>query len=225
MEVYGRLLETGMDVYVPLMYIRHDCVVITPDKRHVDIEIKSRAVGESGFVVGNFKPRPDLFFILHYEGTSDSWVLPSEIAKDHLSGSGDRIILGDRMKEELHLYHDGYHFILRRPGEFRRGTKQPPGRIAGKHFKQSDYEREALRILSQAQGPMRTQEIVQMVKDSMGSSFSEKDLEEISQGRLRWESTTRFAIYQGLKPEGLIEAKTKNQWTITQKGKDWLSKL
>ena len=135
LEVYGKLLEAGMDVYVPITYIKHDCVAITPDKRHVDIEIESIEPGETAFVVGRFRPRADLFFVLHYEGTNDSWVLPSEVAHRHMAGSGDRIDLDDRMKPDLNLYHDGYRLILGAPGKVRKEAKPPSSRTEEKYFK------------------------------------------------------------------------------------------
>src|SRR5437660_1071792 len=40
----------------------------------------------------------------------------------------------------------------------------------------------------------------------------------------RWKATARFAIYVGLKKKGLISAVSKNQWVITAKGRELISK-
>lgn len=221
MEVYGRLLEAGLEVYVPVMYIRHDAVVKTPAGGHIDIEIKSRAAGETGFVVGkNMRPRPDFFFILHYEGTDESWVLPSDVARKHVAGSGDRIILGDAMKQSLHPYKNAYYMIVGAGSKNSRMLAQSTGRVSRKHLKQADYEKEVLKILAESGVPMSSKEIIAAIFKRLGPRFSPADQEPLSRGRLRWEGTARFAIYQGLKPRGLIEAKAKNQWTLSTKGRE-----
>jgi len=119
LEVYGRLLDSGFEVYVPVMYIRHDCVIITKSSEHIDIEIKSRSpVSENTgkphtmfLLRKDFKPRDDFFVILHYVGTDESWILPSKVAKQCLSKGGDRIIIGKVMKEKLRQYKNAYHLL------------------------------------------------------------------------------------------------------------------
>lgn len=96
-------------------------------------------------------------------------------------------------------------------------------RVEGQHFKQPDFEKEILLILSKSTGPLSSLELIGMLKQRMASKFSRADLEIGNRGRTRWENTARFAIYQGLKKRGLIEATTKNQWTITSKGRIELS--
>ena len=98
-----------------------------------------------------------------------------------------------------------------------RGTSAR-NRVQGQHFSQQDYEKEILLILSGPQVPCSARDIVARVKQRMGGRFSAADLEHGKDDRVRWENTVRFAIYQGLKKRGLIEAKAKNQWTLTQKG-------
>jgi hypothetical protein len=67
---------------------------------------------------------------------------------------------------------------------------------------------------------MSTRQIISEIEKRMGHRFSAADKARMNRYRLRWENTARFAIYQGLKPRGLIEAKRKNQWTLTQKDID-----
>lgn len=116
MEIYGRLLDQGLEVYIPVMYIRHDCVVRTTSDQHIDVEIKSRVKPEgTTFQLGKgFKPRLDLFVVLHYIGTNDTWVLPSDIAeKICLKGaSGKQIKLNQKLKENLQQYKNAYQLIL-----------------------------------------------------------------------------------------------------------------
>jgi hypothetical protein len=81
---------------------------------------------------------------------------------------------------------------------------------------------EFLKILNESSKPLSGAEMIQNLKTKFDGEFSKADLKILSGGRPRWEATARFAIYQGLKKKDLIEAKTKNQWTITQKGIDQL---
>ena len=115
MEIYGKLLEIGLDAYIPVMYIRHDCVVRTRSGQHIDIELKSRSSpeGENLQLGSDFKSRPDFFVILHYIGTDDSWVLPSKVAEDVCQkGKSKQIRLSKGMRQKLEKYKNAYRLII-----------------------------------------------------------------------------------------------------------------
>jgi hypothetical protein len=80
-------------------------------------------------------------------------------------------------------------------------------------------------MLNESQQPLSGVEMIKKLSEKFDGQFSKADLEILSGGKPRWEATARFAIYQGLKKKGLIEAKNKNQWTITQKGIDQLKNI
>ena len=103
-------------------------------------------------------------------------------------------------------------------------------RVQSPHLRQQDYELEALALLSETTTPMPVRTIIRELERRMKGRFSEADLEPTggTNGRSntpRWEATARFAIYVGLKKKGLITAVSKNQWVITAKGRDLLSKM
>ena len=90
-------------------------------------------------------------------------------------------------------------------------------RVEGAHFTQRDFEREILDLLSKETRPLSTKEIIEGLRVRLEGRRSEADKAPVSAGRIRWEATARFAIYQGLKKKGLITAKSKNQWVLAQK--------
>jgi hypothetical protein len=108
LEVYAKLLEEGLDVYVPVMYIRHDCVVKTMTGKHIDVEIKSRDTDGINFRFGkDFRARSDFFVVMHFFGSNDSWVLPSLEAQELMNAAGT-IRMTDSMKKRLRKYHGDY---------------------------------------------------------------------------------------------------------------------
>lgn len=115
MKVYDALLKIGLEVYVPLMYIRHDCVVRTASGTHIDIEIKSAYHTRTKFPLGQkLKGRHDFFIILHYYDTDDSWVIPSKVALKYCSRTqkGYVINLGLKMKDRLDIFKNRYDTLL-----------------------------------------------------------------------------------------------------------------
>jgi len=102
-------------------------------------------------------------------------------------------------------------------------------RVASPHLRQQDYELEVLALLSETTTPMPIRVIIQELERRMKGRFSEADLEPTggTKGKRntpRWKATARFAIYVGLKKKGLISAVSKNQWVITAKGRELISK-
>lgn len=228
------LLNSGLHVYVPITYTGHDCIVKSEAGKHIDIEIKTRSPdAHPYYVVDNFEVRDDFYIVCHTLGSEDYWVLPSSVyeAFSTRQKNGQFLVLSDSKKKQLNQY-DRAFFLLKDFGSSRNikesrlggvtvrhsASKNGSRTIRGKHFTQRDYEREVLKILSTSKRPMSTKEIVASIFQQMGPQFSRADQEPLTRGRIRWEGTARFAIYQGLKPKGLIEAKSKNQWEITPKG-------
>jgi len=112
--------------------------------------------------------------------------------------------------------------------ELQKPIQRTSKKVEGPHFKQQDYEREVLTLLSEMTEPMPARAIIQELQRRVKNRFSEADLQatEGTKGKSnlpRWEATARFAIYQGLKKKGLITALSKNQWVIAPKGRAFLS--
>jgi len=102
-------------------------------------------------------------------------------------------------------------------------------KVESPHLRQQDYEREVLALLSETTASMPVRTIIQGLERRMRDRFSTADLEPTGGTRgksntPRWEATARFAIYVGLKKKGLISAVSKNQWVITAKGRELISK-
>ncbi len=102
-------------------------------------------------------------------------------------------------------------------------------KIERPHFKQQDYEREALTLLSEMTTPTPVRAILQNIEERMRTRFSEADLEPTGRpnGKTnspRWKVTAGFAVYVGLRKKGLIMAVKKNQWVITPTGREFISK-
>ena len=102
-------------------------------------------------------------------------------------------------------------------------------RVQSPHLRQQDYELEVLALLFETTTPMPIRVVIQELERRMKGRFSEADLEPTggTKGKRntpRWKATARFAIYVGLKKKGLIRAVSKNQWVITAKGRELISK-
>jgi hypothetical protein len=100
-------------------------------------------------------------------------------------------------------------------------SQQASMRVEGPHLKQPDFEREILGILAEEQRPMTRKGITNKIYERMRLDFSDADKAQIRTGGARWEKTARWAITT-LKRDGLIEAKEKNQYTLTAKGREAL---
>jgi len=85
-------------------------------------------------------------------------------------------------------------------------------------------ERETLHILEDAQGPLKAKEIVDRFYSALSPRFSPADRAILKGGRQRWDETLRYVIYGFLKRGGYIQDTGKNQFVITEKGKQLLAK-
>jgi hypothetical protein len=114
MEVYGKLLQEGLKVYVPLTYTGYDCIVKSDAGKHIDIEIKTRTEGGQNFIVDNFENRDDFFIICHILSSEDYWVLPSFIyAKNSTSQKGGQLLVLSNTKKKVLNEYDRAFFLLR----------------------------------------------------------------------------------------------------------------
>jgi hypothetical protein len=111
--------------------------------------------------------------------------------------------------------------ILQRLGFNVVQSQQASMRIEGPHLMQRDFEREVLLILADEQKPLRRKEITDRVYQRMQGRFSDADKAKLRVGGIRWQKNARWAI-TNLKGEHLIEAKAKNQYVLTNQGKDAL---
>lgn len=233
--VIGELLQRGYKVYLPMIDLGIDCLVDVGNGNYKEVQIKYRE-NEAVFNARRFAPRDNFYVIccLSTRGRLEFWTIPSKLYR----AKGKPIQVRGRDYLQLNIGREGSQSYNELAGcqnfgkllegaseEVRKAVSRASNRIEGPHFKQKDYEREVLLILSEATGPLRTEEIITAIKERMGPKFSRADLAPLTRGRIRWEGTARFAIYQGLKPKGLIEARTKNQWMISAKGKEILNQL
>lgn len=228
--VIGELLTKGLKVYLPVVDSGIDCIVDIGRGNYREIQIKYRE-NDSTFRARSFKPRDSFYIVcwLSDRGRQDFWTIPSkvfhELGKSSTISGREYIQLniggeGSTNYYKLAEYHHNFGNLLQgATSDVQRAVKTASKRIEGQHFTQQDYEKEILRILAEEKHPLSSKEIVTKIKERMGNSFSKADLARGSHGRIRWETTVRFAIYQGLKKDGSIEAKTKNQWVITPLGR------
>lgn len=228
--VIGELLQRGYQVYLPMVDQGIDCLVDIGGGNYKEIQIKYRE-DESIFNARKFVPR-DSFYIACYLNSRhgrEIWIIPSKVfqAKGKVVQVRGRDYIqlrigkeGSPSYNELAEYKNFGVLLQGASKEVRKFVSQVSKRVEGPHFKQPEFEKEVLSILSSASRPMSTKEIVSKIEERLGSRFSKADLAMLTRGRVRWEGTARFAIYQGLKKKGLITAPSKNQWVITQKGRE-----
>jgi hypothetical protein len=232
--VMGELLRrSGLQVYLPVVDSGVDCVVDIGGGNYREVQIKYRE-NSPIFAARNFRPRDSFFFVcwLSDRGGDDFWVIPSrvfhELGKPTVARGKERIQLnigkeGSENYSKLAPFHHTFEKLLQgATTDVQRAVRKASRKVEGEHFVQREYEREILTILTEAELPMSSKQLIDKIKERMGSSFSKADLGTTSRGRTRWESTARFAIYQGLKKRKLIEAKSKNQWVITTQGRAFL---
>jgi hypothetical protein len=230
LKIIGSLLERGFPVYSPMVDTGFDCIIDTGNGDYKEIQIKTRSKTPL-FQVKDTKPRENFYIICYLMLKNEVWVLPSKVFFEDatkVKGKNGRILHrltigkeGSKTYEELRRYRDNYAQLKGQTGkEPSTGTGRP--RVEGDHFTQGAFEEEILRILVDASTPIAAAEIINIVKLNLSYEFSKADNELVSNGRPRWEATARFALYQGLKKKGLIEAKGKNQYIITQLGRQAL---
>ena len=96
-------------------------------------------------------------------------------------------------------------------------------RVEGKHLTKNAYEMEILKLLAEQKAPLERKEIIARLGDRLANAFSPAD-KEMLRSKTRWEKYARFAI-SDLAIEKSINASTKNQWVITEKGRAVLREL
>jgi len=231
LKIIGRLLDYGFNVYTPMVDMGLDCLVEVGEGEFKEIQIKTR-LEKPLFQIKYVRPRENFYIVCYLLSKPEIWVIPSKVflAKASLiKGRNDRQFYrlsigkeGSPSYEELRQYRDNFAQLIGNQPTRAKGNRT---RISGSHFTQPDLEIEILQVINEKTHPMSSIEIIRELKVRLGSLFTQADLELTVGGRLRWEATARFAIYQGLKKKQYIEAMTKNQWVITEKGKQYLSSI
>jgi len=235
LNVVGKLLEKGFTIYTPLIDTGIDCLVDVGEGNYKEIQVKYRE-DSPVFLARKFNPR-ETFYIVCFLRTirsEDVWVLPSkvfhEMGAPTKTGKRDYIRLsiekpGSESYEELRKYRDNLEILLKgATPEIKRAVQQATKRIEGAHLTSTDYKRETLHILEEARAPLKAKEIVDKFYSTMSPRFSPADREILKGGRQRWDETLRYVIYGFLKRGGYIQDTGKNQFVITEKGKQLLVK-
>jgi len=228
--VIGELLRRQFEIFTPLVDSGIDCLVKSGDGDYKEIQIKYRE-NKPIFRVKNLKPSESFFVICYLKGKygDDIWIIPSKIFNEKgypVKGKGNncrQLIIGkegSETYESLRGYNKNYNQLLKGAApEIKNAVQRASKRIAGQHFKQSDFEPEILKMLSKEPQPISRKQIVANLHKTLQEGFSKADLEAVgSHGRERWEVTARWAITR-LTKKGLIEAKIKNHWIITSAGR------
>jgi hypothetical protein len=126
--------------------------------------------------------------------------------------------------EALRVYSGNFNQLLGgATKEVKKAVREATKRIKEPHFKQSDFAREILQMLGAEVHPLGRKEIVRRVGERFRGQFSDADLTELRSRKPRWEKNARWAI-TSLNRDGLIEARARNQWTITAEGRSALKK-
>jgi hypothetical protein len=236
LHVFGVLLERGFSLYTPMLdWTGIDCVVDAGDGKYKEIQIKTRTKNPF-FQMRETKPRDNLFIICYLTSKPELWVIPSKVFFEMGTGvkragkSYVRVTIGkegSESYEHLREYRDNFHLLTAgATPQVKKAVEQATRRIAEEHLTQADAENAILSLLDAAREQndmLSTKEIVESLWNSLRGDFSPADLVILRSGRARWEATLRFAIYQGLKKKGFIESIGKNQWVITEKGRDHLA--
>lgn len=231
--VIGELLQRRYKVYLPVIDIGIDCLVDVGGGNYKEIQVKYRE-DEPTFNARKFSPRDNFYMICCVERRQrlEFWTIPSEVyhakskriqvrGKDYLQLTIGKE--GSQSYNDLAQYQNFGSLLKGATTEIRKAVSAASRRIESPHLKQQDLEREVLSILSSAQAPMSAKEIVSAIGSRLGPRFTKADLAIAKAGRIRWENTARFAIYQGLKRKGFIKASAKNQYIITTRGKEALN--
>ena len=117
----GRMLDLGLDVYVPVVDVENiDFVVRNNKGGYQAVQVKTRAPKKKGeiFDVGLPRARRDFVVILHIAGTEDFWVLPFKvfvrhgIKSEYFEKRGKvRLILTEKKKKALHSYRGNFNLL------------------------------------------------------------------------------------------------------------------
>ena len=220
LEIISRFIREGFEVFLPIVDKGIDFVAKKGDN-YFSFQVKTRN-DTPIFHVKIFKPRKDFYIICYYMTNTkqEFWIIPSEkfknIAKvvSHKNHKYLRIEIKGRMREKLQMYKENFVQFSSPKLEL---TKK---RVKGKHFKQKDFYIPILSILNEAKNPLTRKQIVEKIKDIFYQDFSKYD-REIVGNKERWEKNARWAV-TALKRMGLIKPIKRNNWIITERGKEFL---
>jgi hypothetical protein len=230
--VLGELLKRGFQVYQPMVdNIGIDCLIDVGEGNYKEIQIKSRE-NDAIFTPRRFKPRNSFFLICSVNSRRGNflWVFPSKVFHDNATLTSDKkgkefLQLrigheGSATFEKFREYRDNFQKLLAgATPEVRHTVQQASKRVEGEHFKQPDFVREILYLMSEQDKPLQAKELLDLLEVRLSAGFSKADLELTKGNEARWRKTAAFAFYRGLVPQGLVKAPTKNQWILTEKGK------
>ena len=114
----GRMLDLGLDVYVPVVDVENiDFVVRNNKGRYKAIQIKTRARKKGGetFEITLPKLSHDFFVVLHIAGTENFRVLPFKVfyryrvRSEYFKKRGKvRLLFTKKKKEVLHRYRGDF---------------------------------------------------------------------------------------------------------------------
>ena len=231
LRVFGELLKRGFRVYTPMVDSEGiDCLVDVGEGNYKEIQVKWREKNPL-FQVRRYNPRPS-FYIVCCLGTGsegEMWVIPSkafyDMGKRAKADSREYIRLvigkeGHESYEKLRQYSFNFAQLLKgATKEVKEVVEHASKRIEEPHFKQQDFERAILEILTNERAPMARKRIIEWVGSSLKDRFSKADMDGISSGKARWYKNADWAI-TNLKRKGIIQAIQKNQYTITDKGRE-----
>ncbi len=232
--VIGELLRRGFEVFTPVVDSGIDCLVKAGEGNYKEIQVKYRE-NQPNFNVRNFRPREGFIVICYLKGQYDThlWVIPSKTFYEMSSpirvrGKEARRLTvgreGSSVYEALRVYESNFNQLLGgATTEVLRAVREATKRIKEPHFKQSDFEGEILTMLATEGRPIGRKEVVDRLSQRFRDEFSDADLQELRSKKPRWEKNARWAI-TSLNQRGMIEAKTRNQWVITKKGRNVLPK-
>lgn len=232
--VIGELLRRSFEVFTPVVDSGIDCLVKAGEGNYKEIQIKYRE-NSPIFNVRGLKPRDGFFIICYLKSQYEEhmWVVPSKVFYEkgrpiQVRGREARQLIvgkeGSDVWESLRFYDRNFNALLSgATKDVRNAVHEASQRIKEPHFTQSDFEREILSMLAAETQPLGRKEIVRRLHERLGGRFSDADREELSRGGPRWEKNARWAITT-LNQRRLIEAKARNQWLITAKGREAFAK-
>ena len=86
-KVISKLLERGLDVYLPIVDIHGiDCIIKTPKGKYIDVQIKTRLKITRNLElidVRKLKARKNLFIIAYFLKDDCYWIFPSKVFRDN----------------------------------------------------------------------------------------------------------------------------------------------
>ena len=235
--VLGELLKRGFQVYQPMVDTGIDCLVDVGKSNYKEIQIKSRE-DDAIFTPRIFKPKNNFFLICSVNSKRGNFlcVFPSTVFYDNASQSkskkGKEYLQlrigaeGSETFERFREYRDNFQKLLAgATPEVRRTVQRASKRVEGEHFKQPDFVTEILLMMSTSDKPLQGKEIFERLAAKLSNKFSKWDLEIGKSNEPRWKKTAAFAFYRSLVPQKLVEARSKNQWVLTEKGRTAVREL